>query len=682
MHKISIDDRELLLAVLDGSPTGVAIIDYGGAILACNPAYHRLFGYDRDEMIGKSFVMIFTPQERLRAMGRHRAFLERGVKLNGEWPVVRRDGSEFFVRSDSARFGAAGKTALRLVYLHDTTVRRKIEEDMRIAATVYETSREAIFVTDAENRIIAANPAFTQATGYSLSDVRGKNPNLFKSGRHDAAFYKEFWRALNQESYWSGEIWDRRKTGEEYIKRLSVRVVRDGAGQAFRYVATFSDITEWKQNEETIWRQANYDGLTRLPNRAMFRDRLQQGVNAARRAGHKLALVMIDLDRFKEINDSFGHNVGDELLKEVGARVAASVRDEDTAARLGGDEFAVVVSDIEQVRDASQYAEVLLERLSQPFDLGDKHVFISASVGISVYPDDTDALETLFTYADQAMYAAKNRGRNRFSFYTPELQDAAVHRMQLSMDMRIALAEGQFRVLYQPIVTLETGRVTKAEALVRWVHPSRGMISPAEFVPFAEETGLIVPLGDFVAREAAAWAARWRAELAPDFQISINLSPVQLRQPRAGAEGVLAAMRAHGLSGRALVVELTEGLLLNSETSVEDNLDSLRAAGLEVALDDFGTGYSSLSYLRTFDLDYLKIDRSFVEDLRGSGAGLCEAIVVMAHRLGLKVVAEGVEAEWQKDLLAAMGCDYLQGYLYSPPLPPEEFEVRWLRPQA
>lgn len=679
MNLLQLQDQDLFFAILDRCPIGIAVIAYDGTYLAINPAYHALYGYDRDEMIGGNFLMVFPPEDRERVLARHQNFLDRDGKLGGEWRVRRRDGSEIVVLSESVRFVQPGKPAARLVYVLDISARKTAEEGMQIAATVYETSREGILVTDADNRIIAANPAFTRLTGYELDEVRGKDPAIFKSDRHDRAFYQEIWRSLRRQGHWVGEIWDRRKTGEEYVKQLSISVVKDAHGKVFRHVAIFSDITERKITEEMIWRQANYDDLTHLPNRAMFRDRLLQNAAKARRGGGRMALILIDLDRFKAVNDSLGHSVGDELLKAAGARIVASVRDVDTTARLGGDEFAVIVSDLRSVEDADRIAVTLVNELAQPFELDGETVFVSASVGIAIFPDDADSLEALFNCADQAMYAAKGEGRNRFSYHTPELQEALRHRLRLSADLRAAVAGQQFMAYYQPIVDLADGRVVKAEALVRWRHPTRGIVSPAEFIPIAEENGLIVPIGDFVAQDAVARVAGWRAQGHPDFQVSINQSPVQLRHSRKGSDGLAQALAARGLAGNAVVIEITEGLLLNAEATVAENLRALRGAGVEVAIDDFGTGYSSLSYLQKFDVDFLKIDRSFVDDLKGSGADLCEAIVVMAHRLGVKVVAEGVEEAWQRDLLAAMGCDYAQGYLYSPPLPPDAFEARWLR---
>jgi diguanylate cyclase (GGDEF)-like protein/PAS domain S-box-containing protein len=668
--------------ILGSCPVGIAVIDYTGQYITVNPAYCAIYGYTQSEMAGKNFLMVFPEEVRAEILGRHQAFLDQGGTLGGEWTVVRRDGKRICVFSESVPFSMGSDVPARLVYVLDITDRKAAEENMQIASTVYQTSHEAILVTDRENSIIAANPAFSRMSGYGLDEIRGKNPNIFKSDRHDQKFYEDMWRDIADKGIWIGEVWDRRKNGERYLKEMVISVVRDSSGNVFRYVAMFSDITARKKNEELIWRQANFDALTNLPNRNMFHDRLEQSVGNAHREGTKIALMLIDLDRFKEINDSFGHSVGDELLVEVSKRISGSMRDTDTTARLGGDEFVVIIPSLHQVSDVDRIAEKLLQNLLRPFQVQDEAIFVSASIGISVYPDDTECLETLFKYADQAMYVSKGTGRNRFSYYTPALQQASLNRMRLTSELRTALAEGEFEVFYQPIVDLTTGRVAKAEALVRWHHPSRGLIYPGEFIALAEDTGLITPLGDMIARQAVAQVGHWRAKYDSEFQVSINQSPVQIRNRDAGALDWMCDLDNRQVDGPAVIVEITEGLLLNAEPLVNQNLGCFRDVGVQIAIDDFGTGYSSLAYLRKFDIDYLKIDRSFVGDLEGSGLDLCEAIVVMAHRLGLKVVAEGVETTWQREVLQNMGCDFAQGFLFSPGLPVDEFDSQFMSVSA
>jgi diguanylate cyclase (GGDEF)-like protein/PAS domain S-box-containing protein len=452
---------------------------------------------------------------------------------------------------------------------------------------------------------------------------------------------------------------------------------RSAEGKPVRVIGTHTDITTRKLTEDTIQRQANYDPLTQLPNRRLFRDRLELEIRKAHRNDQLMALMFIDLDNFKEVNDTLGHDMGDILLIEAAQRINTCVRETDTVARLGGDEFVVILAALEDVSSVERVAQDILNKLTASFQLEAEKAFVSASIGITLYPSDATEIEELLKHADQAMYASKRQGRNRFSYFTPSMQRAVQTRMRLASDLRGALAGDQFRVYYQPIVTLSNGAITKAEALIRWQHPTQGLINPAEFIPIAEETGLIIEIGDWVFRQAARQALRWRAKHHPKFQISVNVSPVQLQNGGITTNGAwLDHLQKIHLPGQGIVVEITEGMLLDIDGMVTDQLLAFRDAGIRVSLDDFGTGYSSLSYLKKLDIDYLKIDQSFVRNLEPNSddMALCEAIIAMAHKLGLKVVAEGVETEGQRGLLATAGCNYAQGYLFSKPVTVEEFE--------
>jgi len=462
----------------------------------------------------------------------------------------------------------------------------------------------------------------------------------------------------------------------KWVLSRGMVIARDEAGQPLRMIGTFTDISSRKASEALIRQQAYYDTLTGLPNRRMLRDRLEQEIKKCNRDGLQLALLFIDLDHFKEVNDTLGHDQGDLLLVEAGRRIQASVRQSDTVARMGGDEFTVILAELPDSGHLEGILQKILNTLGQVFQLGAEQVFVSASIGITIYPLDATPIEDLLKNADQALYAAKGAGRNRFSFFTPALQEAAQTRVRLAGDLRAALAENQFRVVYQPIVELATGSIHKAEALIRWDHPTRGLISPAAFIPIAESSGLIVDIGDWVFRQAAGQVHAWRRTLSAQFQISINKSPVQFHHDGTGRTPWAALLARQGLPGDCIVVEITEGLLLNTSVNVANTLLALRDAGIRVSLDDFGTGYSSLSYLQKFDIDLIKIDQSFVRNLSpgSTDLALCKAIVVMAHALGMKVIAEGVETAEQRDLLASVECDYVQGYLYARPMSATEFE--------
>ena len=462
----------------------------------------------------------------------------------------------------------------------------------------------------------------------------------------------------------------------KWVLSRGMVISRDAQGRPLRMIGTHTDISERKAAEAAVWQHAHFDTLTGLPNRRLMRERLSQELKKCRRDNLQLALLFIDLDHFKEVNDTLGHDRGDILLKEAARRIAGCVREVDTVARMGGDEFMIIITELPRTADLAVVLNKLLGALGAVFQLELDQVFISASIGVTVYPGDALEIEDLLKNADQALYVAKGAGRNRYSFFTPALQEAAQWRAQLTRDLRSALTEQQLRVVYQPIVELATGAIHKAEALVRWQHPVRGLISPGEFIPVAESSGLIVNLGEWVFQQAASQVQIWREKLHPQFQISINKSPVQFENPNPQSQPWIEQLRARGLCGDSIVVEITEGLLLSTSDGVVEQLLTMSDDGIAVSLDDFGTGYSSLAYLQKFDIDFIKIDQSFVRQLvQGStDLALCQAIIVMAHALGMKVIAEGVETESQRLLLAAAGCDYGQGYLFSRPVPAAEFE--------
>ncbi|MGB6054772.1 MAG: EAL domain-containing protein [Burkholderiaceae bacterium] len=569
---------------------------------------------------------------------------------------------------------------LRLIGTHaDISERKRIEESMRLALLVYENSSEGMLVTDANNVILTINQAFTELTGYTAEDVVGKKPDLLKSGRHDREFYEAMWHALLTRGRWQGEIWNRRRNGDVYAEWININTIFTEKGEVYRRVALFSDLAKKKEYEKLIWQQANCDPLTGLLNRRMFGERIEREARWADRNGTSMALLFLDLDRFKEVNDILGHAAGDLLLQQAAHRLRRAVHDPDSLARLGGDEFAVIVEEAPGGGEAARIADDIARRLAEPFSLGAETVFVSASVGIALYPEDADTAEALLKNAEQAMYAAKEGGRDRSHFFTPSMQEIAQARSRLTADLRGALAASQFRLAYQPIVELESGLVRKAEALIRWHHPVRGLVNPIDFIPVAEQTGLIRDIGDWVFRQVVQQVRRLQALHDPRFQLSVNTSPVQLRDGADIVDNWAACLREHALPGQSIAIEITEGVLLDAGAEVTGKLAAMRGAGLQIALDDFGTGYSSLSYLKKFDIDYIKIDQSFVRSLTvgSDDLVLCRAIIVMAHALGLKVIAEGIETVEQRRLLAAAGCDYGQGYLFSVPLPAAEFEA-WL----
>ncbi|MBQ0761778.1 EAL domain-containing protein [Marinobacter psychrophilus] len=453
--------------------------------------------------------------------------------------------------------------------------------------------------------------------------------------------------------------------------------ILDDDGKLIAIASLCDDVTVRKQSELIIWQQAHYDSLTGLANRKMANDKLEEAIKVADRSKKSIAFLFLDLDRFKHINDTQGHAFGDMLLVEVSIRLCGYFREIDTLARFGGDEFVIIVGGLDSPDQVDLIASGLVKKMAEPFKVGQETVYISTSVGITIYPQDASDPVAILRYADQAMYAAKNDGGNRFQYFTPWMQQSAVSRMALISDLRIALPENQFQLYYQPIVDLVNGDVYKAEALIRWNHPDKGLIGPVVFVSIAEETKLILGIGDWVFHEASRQAARWRASLRPNFQISINTSPVQYKNDTFSVKSWLEHLKTLELPGDAIAVEITEGILVESGASVDKILFDFREANIQVSIDDFGTGYSSLSSLKKFGIDYLKIDKSFVDNLEpdSNDLALCEAMIGMAHKLDLKVIAEGIETAQQRDLLIAAGCDYGQGYLFSKPLPEIKFET-------
>jgi diguanylate cyclase (GGDEF)-like protein/PAS domain S-box-containing protein len=561
-----------------------------------------------------------------------------------------------------------------VIIYKDVTKKKQSEEALELASLVYQNSSEAMMISDNDNKIIAINPAFSEMTGYTEEDAIGNNPNILSSDRHNKHFYQQMWADIHVTGQWQGEVWNKHKSGTEFLEWLSINTIKRDNGDVYRYVALFADITEKKKAEELIWQQANFDGLTNLPNRRMFQDRLEIELKKCHRTKLPLALLFLDLDHFKEINDTLGHDSGDQLLAEAGKRITHCVRDSDTVARLGGDEFTIILSELEELHIIESIADKIIHALNLPFELSNRQVYVSASIGITLFPSDADNVSDLLKNADQAMYLAKELGRNRFCYFTPLMQEKAQSRLNLLDDLHKAVEQEQFVVHYQPIIDLKTGIIQKAEALIRWPHSDKGLISPAEFIPLAEESGLITAIGDWVFKQVVQQVKQLKTTFDKDIQISVNKSPVQFKAVNDHSEW-LKYLEQSDVNNKNIVIEITESLLMDDQNNILKQLNEFRESGIEVSMDDFGTGYSSLSYLKKFDIDYLKIDQSFTKNLTADSddMALSNAIIIMAHSLGLKVIAEGIETAEQMELLTKAGCDYGQGYFISRPVAANEF---------
>jgi diguanylate cyclase (GGDEF)-like protein/PAS domain S-box-containing protein len=551
--------------------------------------------------------------------------------------------------------------------------------DLRIAAIAFE-AQEGMFITDAQNVILRINRAFSDITGYSSEEAIGQTPRLLSSGRHDARFYAEMRESIQRTRSWQGEIWNRRKSGEVYPEWLTITAVTDSAGGLTHYVSTLTDISQRKAAEEKIQYLAFYDPLTRLPNRRLLVDRLQQALAASARSERTGALLFIDLDNFKILNDTLGHDKGDLLLQQVAQRLTASVREGDSVARLGGDEFVLLLDDLsekpnEAANQAEAVGEKILAALNHPYDLDGHGYHSTPSIGVTLFVGHHSSVDELMKHADLAMYEAKKAGRNTLRFFDPQMQATITLRAALEKDLREGLQARQFMLYYQPQVDV-AGRITGTEALIRWQHPRRGLVSPAAFIPLAEETGLILPLGIWVLETACQQLVAWATNPAcAHLSIAVNVSARQFRQPDF-VEQVLAVIDRCGANPHQLKLELTESLLLDDVEEMIAKMSALKTRGIGFSLDDFGTGYSSLSYLKRLPLDQLKIDQSFVRDLLTdpNDVAIAHTIVALAQSLGLSVIAEGVETEAQQDCLAVQGCLAYQGYLFSRPLPVSDFE--------
>lgn len=670
------ESRDRYVELYEFAPVGYLTLTGEGLISEVNLTGALLLGEERKNMLQRRFARFVAPEDRDRYHRLLVSVMQHNERQACELALQQGDGSVFQAQMDCLRVAAGDNPPTVRITLIDITERKRAEAELRVAATAFET-QEGMFVTDAGNVILRINRAFTEITGFTVAEAVGQTPRLLKSSHHDAAFYAAMWESINRTGTWRGEIWNRQKSGKVSPEWLTITAVKGSDGEATHYVGTLIDITKRKADEAEIEHLAFYDPLTQLPNRRLLLDRLRQALAACARSRRRGAILFIDLDDFKTVNDTQGHDVGDLLLQQVARRLLTCVRGHDTVARLGGDEFVVILEDLskspqEAATQTETVGEKILGALAAPFPLAGYEHHSTGNIGVTLFSDQQETVDDLLKRADLAMYQAKAAGCNTLRFFDPQMQAAVTARNALEADLRRGMREGQFVLHYQPQVDGD-GRLTGAEALVRWQHPRRGLVSPGEFIPLAEETGLIQPLGQWVLETACAQLVAWSARSdTAHLTLAMNVSAREFRHPEF-VERVLAVLDHSGADPQRLMLEFTENPLLDDMEETVAKITALKARGAGFSLDDFGTGYSSLSYLKHLPLDQVKIDQSFVRDVLTdpNDAAIVRTIMALVQSLGLAVIAEGVETEEQRDFLARQGCHAFQGYLFGQPGPVE-----------
>ncbi len=658
--------HDFLHTMMSHAPVGIGKLDLNGKILWTNPAIEKMLGYSQSELLHRTAAELNHPEDWLRSAtcyeelkrGERTAFTQEKRYLHRDGQVLWGRVTVTLVRDDQLQ------PDYLMVVLENIDPLKRHAEQLKLSHRVYDNLSEAILVCDADSRIISVNPAFEQITGYSEEEVRGQRPSMLKSGLHDQAFYADMYHALERVGVWRGEVWNKRKNGKLYPQQLMISTLREG-GRISQYIAIFSDLSQTKLAEQKIAAQANYDNLTGLPNRWLFGRCLSRFCER----GERFALMVLDLNNFKAVNNSMDHHAGDALLREVSDRLVSRVRTEDLVARIGGDEFAFLVPGIVNRRQAEVFAKQVIGGFARPFMLANQHLYVTATIGITLCPGDGLESDELLRNAEQALFAAKRQGRLLGS-YCASMREEVRQRHQMQQDLAEAIKLEQLTMAYQPIWDNRSGRVAKLEALVRWYHPHWGQVSPADFIPLAEEAGLIQGLGALVLWQSCRDLARLQQSGFPDLQMSINRSTLEFQTIDPEASEWLKVIHHFGLDPADIVIEITESLLMETSDQHRVRIDALREAGCKLAIDDFGTGYSALNYLRNFPVDLVKIDRAFVRHIPFNEQDrlLLDGIINIVHNLGMQVVIEGVETREQLNFLCQKGCAFTQGYLLSRPL--------------
>ncbi|MBE0439615.1 MAG: EAL domain-containing protein [Gammaproteobacteria bacterium] len=668
------DERSLLQGIIDSTPDLIFCKDKDGVFIRCNKAFEKFFGANESDILGKTDFDFVDKETAQFFRDKDKAMMEKNMAQINEEQVTYPDGHTVLLETLKTPLKTESNANAGLLGIsRDITQQRQTEHALQITGQVFEATKEGICVTDSSNTIIQVNPAFTTITGFSADEVIGKKPNILSSGLQDSEYYKNLWNTLHTKGAWSGELYNRRKNGEIYPQWSSISTVKDETGAIQKHIAIMSDISDAKEAQQHIEFLAQHDVLTKLPNRALLNDRIGQAIVTAERQHKPLALLFLDLDRFKFVNDSLGHAMGDKLLIELANILLTNVRKEDTVSRTGGDEFTILLVDT-NIEGAAHVAQNLIDAISHPFTIDNHQLFVTLSIGISLYPDNGETEQILSQKADTAMYRAKQNGRNQYQFFTEEMHAQMLEKFEFEKELRFAQERGQLELVYQPQLDLETAKIIGCEALIRWNHPQKGYISPTIFIPIAEESGLINAIGDWVLNTAIQQIKQWNELGYNDLLVAVNLSGIQFNDVGL-VDRVQTLLQKNQVSAHNLELEITESIAMQDIDLTITQLQNLANLGIKLSLDDFGTGYSSLSYLKKFPIHKLKIDQSFIFTMLEDkdNEAIVDAVITLAKSLRLETIAEGVETKAQFDSLKNKNCDQMQGYYFSKPIPSEQF---------